>query len=312
MPVDLYVGGIEHATLHLLYARFWHKVLYDCGLVSTAEPFQRLFNQGMVHSRSYRDDSGRYYYPEQVYEKDGVWFTKHGDLPLNSRIEKMSKSRYNVVRPEPVVREYGADSLRLYEVFMGPLEANAIWHTEGLTGTRRFLDRVWHLFEISTVHETLTDSEDLERLLHQTIEKVTRDLESLRLNVAVSQLMIFVSQASAQGGVSIDTLSRFIRLLAPFAPHISEELWQALGNKEFVLNAPWPDFNPDKSAEKEVTVAVQVNGKLRARLICRSGADEDSVKAAALADSSVRKHIEDKEIEKVIHVPDKILNLVVK
>ena len=312
MPVDLYVGGIEHATLHLLYARFWHKVLYDCGLVSTVEPFQRLFNQGMVHSRSYRAYSGRYYYPEQVYEKDGVWFTKDGDLPLNSRIEKMSKSRYNVVRPEPVVREYGADSLRLYEVFMGPLEANAIWHTEGLTGMRRFLDRVWHLFEISTVHESLTDSEDLERLLHQTIEKVTRDLESLRLNVAVSQLMIFVNQASAQGGVSIDTLSRFIRLLAPFAPHISEELWQALGNKEFVLNAPWPDFDPDKSVEKEVTIAVQVNGKLRARLTCRSGADEDSVKAAALADSSVRRHIEDREVEKVIHVPDKILNIVVK
>lgn len=312
MPVDLYVGGIEHATLHLLYARFWHKVLYDCGLVSTVEPFQRLFNQGMVHSRSYRAYSGRYYYPEQVYEKDGVWFTKDGDLPLNSRIEKMSKSRYNVVRPEPVVREYGADSLRLYEAFMGPLEANTIWHTEGLTGMRRFLDRVWHLFEISTVHESLTDSEDLERLLHQTIEKVTRDLESLRLNVAVSQLMIFVNEANAQGGVSIDTLSRFIRLLAPFAPHISEELWQALGNKEFVLNAPWPDFDPDKSVEKEVTIAVQVNGKLRARLTCRSGADEDSVKAAALADSSVRRHIEDREVEKVIHVPDKILNIVVK
>jgi leucyl-tRNA synthetase len=312
MPVDLYVGGIEHATLHLLYARFWHKVLYDCGLVSTAEPFQRLFNQGMVHSRSYRDNRGRYYYPEQVYEKDGVWFTKDGDVPLNSRIEKMSKSRYNIVRPEPVLREYGADSLRLYEVFMGPLEANAIWHTEGLSGMRRFLDRVWHMFEISNVHETLTDSEDLERLLHQTIEKVTRDLESLRLNVAVSQLMIFVNEANAQGGVSIDTLSRFIRLLAPFAPHISEELWQALGNKEFVLNAPWPDFDPDKSVEKEVTIAVQVNGKLRARLTCRSGADEDSVKAAALADSSVRRHIEDREVEKVIHVPDKILNIVVK
>ena len=312
MPVDLYVGGIEHATLHLLYARFWHKVLHDCGLVSTAEPFQRLFNQGMVHSRSYRDDSGRYYYPEQVYEKDGVWFTRNGDLPLHSRIEKMSKSRYNVVRPEPVVREYGADSLRLYEVFMGPLDANVIWNTEGLSGMRRFLDRVWHMFETSNTRDTHTDSEDLERLLHQTIEKVSRDLDGLRLNVAISQLMIFVNQAISQGGVSVDTLSRFIRLLAPFAPHISEEMWQGLGNREFVMNAPWPDFDPDKSAEKEVTIAVQVNGKLRARLICRSGADEDSVKDAALADRSVRKHIEGKEIQKVIHVPDRILNLVIK
>ena len=177
---------------------------------------------------------------------------------------------------------------------------------------RRFLDRVWHMFEISNVHETLTDGENLERLLHQTIEKVTRDLEDLRLNVAVSQLMILVNDANAQGGVSTDTLSRFIRLLARFAPHISEELWQALGNREFVLNAPWPDFDPDKSAEKEVAIAVQVNGKLRARLTCPSGADEGSVKAAALADSSIRRHIEDKEIQKVIHVPDKILNLVVK
>jgi leucyl-tRNA synthetase len=312
MPVDLYVGGIEHATLHLLYARFWHKVLYDRGLVSTTEPFQRLFNQGMVHSRSFRDDNGRYYYPEQVYEKDGAWFTKDGDIPLDSRIEKMSKSRYNVVRPEPVVQEYGADSLRLYEVFMGPLEGHAIWQTEGLTGTRRFLDRVWHIFELSTAHGGMQDSEDVKRLLHRTIKKVTEDLESLRLNTAVSQLMIFVNEASAQGGVSIDALNRFIRLLAPFAPHICEEMWQALGEKGFVLNAPWPAYDPDQTIERESTIIVQVNGKLRARIVCPSGMDEASVKAAALDHEDIRNRIHGKQVVRTIYVPDRIMNLVVK
>jgi leucyl-tRNA synthetase len=311
MPVDLYVGGIEHATLHLLYARFWHKVLYDCGLVSTEEPFQRLFNQGMVHSRSYRDNSGRYYYPEQVYEKDGEWLTKDGDLPLNSRIEKMSKSRYNVIRPEQVVEEYGADSLRLYEVFMGPLKANAIWQTDGLSGTRRFLDRAWHMFEVSKAYSDIEDSEEIERALHQTIKKVTEDLENLRLNTAISQLMIFVNQATAQDGVSRDTLSRFIRLLAPFAPHVCEEMWQSLGNEELVLNAPWPEYDPEKCIESEVTIVVQVNGKLRARLVRPSGAEEASVRAAALDQQTVRQQIGDKEIVNVIYIPDKLINIVV-
>jgi len=308
MPVDLYVGGIEHATLHLLYARFWHKVLYDCGLVSTVEPFQRLYNQGMVHSRSYRDNSGRYYYPEKVVEKDGAWSTKDGAFPLNSRIEKMSKSRYNVVRPELVVEEYGADSLRLYEVFMGPLEANSIWQTGGLSGTRRFLDRVWHMFEVSS---DIEDGEDVERALHQTIKKVTQDLENLRLNTAVSQLMIFVNQATAQDGVSRDTLSRFIRLLAPFAPHVCEEMWQILGNEGLVLEAPWPDYDPEKCIESEVTIVVQVNGKVRARLVCPSGADEASVRAAALNNQTVQQQIDSKEIVNVIHIPDKLMNFVV-
>jgi leucyl-tRNA synthetase len=312
LPVNLYVGGIEHATLHLLYARFWHKVLYDCGLVSTTEPFQRLFNQGMVHSRSYRDERGRYYYPEQVYEQNGAWFAKDSDLPLNSRIEKMSKSRYNVVRPESVVQKYGADSLRLYEVFMGPLEGNAIWHTEGLTGTRRFLDRVWHVFKLSIAQRDIQDSERVKRLLHRTIKKVTEDLENMRLNTAVSQLMVFANEAGAQGGTSVDTLSRFIRVLAPFAPHISEEMWQALGKKGFVLNAPWPGYDPDQTIDEVTTIAVQVNGKLRARLLCPSGADEASVKVAALDNEAVLNKIHDKEIVRAIYIPDKILNLVVK
>jgi leucyl-tRNA synthetase len=312
MLVDLYVGGIEHATLHLLYARFWHKALYDLELVSTPEPFQRLFNQGMVHARSFRDKQGRYYYPEQVYEKDGQWFTIDGDLPLNSRIEKMSKSRYNVVTPEYVVEEYGADSLRLYEAFMGPLEGSVIWQTDGMSGTRRFLERVWRVFETSIEDRTVKDSEETERLLHQTIKRVTEDLEKLRLNTAVSQLMIFVNQAIAQNGLSQEALSYFIWLLAPLAPHVCEEMWQALGNMELVLNAPWPKYVPEKCLEDEVTIVVQVNGKLRSRIVCASNANETSVKETAMADTSIKRWIMGKEIVKVIYVPNKLLNIVVK
>jgi leucyl-tRNA synthetase len=312
MPVDLYVGGIEHATLHLLYARFWHKVLYDIGQVSTPEPIKRLFNQGMVHSRSFRDEQGRYYYPEQVYEKDGQWFASDTDQPLNSRIEKMSKSRYNVVPPEPVVENYGADSLRLYEVFMGPLEGSAIWQTDGLSGTRRFLERAWRVFEMSMGEQVIDDSPETERLLHQTIKKVGDDLEKLQLNTAVSQLMIFINHAIAQNGISREAMSSFVRLLAPFAPHVSEEIWQALGNEELVLNAPWPSYDPEKCLEDEVTIVVQVNGKLRSRVVCTFNTDEASAMKAALADSSVSKWVAGKEIAKAVFVPNKLLNIVVK
>ncbi|MDQ3802530.1 MAG: leucine--tRNA ligase [Acidobacteriota bacterium] len=310
MPVDLYVGGIEHATLHLLYARFWHKVLYDIGWVSTPEPFKRLFNQGMVHARSFRDRQGRYYYAEQVYEKDGQWFAKDDDQLLNSRIEKMSKSRYNVVPPEPVVESYGADSLRLYEVFMGPLEGSAIWQTDGLSGTRRFLERVWRVFETSVGERAVRDSQETERLLHQTVKKVSNDLEKLQLNTAVSQLMIFINHAAARGGISREALSSFVRLLAPFAPHISEEIWQALGHEELVLNAPWPTYDPEKCVEDEVTIVVQVDGKLRSRVICTVDTDEASAMKVALADSSVSKWIAGKQIAKVVFVPNKLLNIV--
>lgn len=311
MPVDLYVGGIEHATLHLLYARFWHKVLFDLGLVSTPEPFKRLFNQGMVHARSFRDAQGRYYYPEQVYEKDERWFAKEDDRPLDSRIEKMSKSRYNVLPPEPVVERYGADSLRLYEVFMGPLEGSAVWQTDGLSGTRRFLERVWRVFEMSAGGD-VRDSRETERLLHQTIRKVGDDLEKLQLNTAVSQLMIFINHAAAQDGLSREAMSSFARLLAPFAPHVGEEMWRALGNEELVLNAPWPEYDPAKCAAEEVTIVVQVNGKLRARVVCAADTDEASALRVALADSSVSRWTEGNEIANVVFVPNRLLNIVLK
>ena len=190
MPVDLYIGGAEHATLHLLYARFWHKVLFDLGYVSTPEPFRRLFNQGMVHSRSYRDQRGKYYYPDEVIERDGHWYTKEDDRPVETQMEKMSKSRNNGISPEEIVEQYGADSLRIYEVFMGPMEDSVLWQTDGIVGVRRFLDRVWRLFSQAGGTDITTSADDymdMERLLHKTIRKVTEDIEGLQLNTAVSQ-----------------------------------------------------------------------------------------------------------------------------
>jgi leucyl-tRNA synthetase len=224
----------------------------------------------------------------------------------------MSKSRYNIVTPEKVVDDYGADSLRLYEVFMGPLEGSAIWQTEGLSGTRRFLDRVWRVFVMSTENANINDAPDTVRLLHQTIKKVTDDLEKLQLNTAVSQLMIFINQAIASNGLSPESLSKFVLLLAPFAPHLSEELWHALGNQELVLNAPWPTYDPEACVADEVTVIIQVNGKLRSKLVSARDADEVSVRDAALADQSIAQWIAGKEILKVVYVPNKLLNIVVK
>ena len=310
MPVDLYVGGIEHATLHLLYARFWHKVLYDAGYVSTPEPFARLFNQGMVHARSFRDDSGRYYYPDDVVERDSEWFTIDGVGPLNSRIEKMSKSRYNVVSPETVIAEFGADSLRLYECFMGPLEDNAVWQSDGISGMRRFLDRLWRVFEACLEDPVDADEPVMERLLHQTIRKVTSDLESLRLNTAISQLMIFTNEASARKRISREAMSCVARLLAPLAPHVTEEMWLRLGGDRLVLDAPWPKFDPEKCIEEQVTFVVQVNGKLRARLSLPRDLSEDQVRELAFNDKIVSRWLEKGRIRRCIFVPNKLLNIV--
>ncbi len=313
LPVDLYVGGAEHATLHLLYARFWHKVLYDLGFVSTPEPFKRLFNQGMVHSRSYRDDRGKYYYPTEVFERDGEWFTKEGERPVRTQIEKMSKSRNNGIPPEEVIEAHGADSLRIYEVFMGPMEESVIWQTDGIVGVRRFLERVWRLFRRAaqtpkgvTVGQDLTQ---LDKLLHQTIRKVTHDIERLQLNTAVSQLMILVNEAGKHDSVSTEMLDVLVRLLAPFAPHLAEELWSASGHSSSIAFAPWPVFDPAKCVEDDVCVAVQVNGKMRGRVTLPKGATQSDVEAAALEEAGIAKHLMNREIQRRVYVPDRLLNL---
>lgn len=280
MPVDLYVGGAEHAVLHLLYARFWHKVLYDCGVVSTKEPFQKLVNQGMI---------------------------------LGENGEKMSKSRGNVVNPDAVVKEYGADALRLYEMFMGPLTQTKPWQTAGIVGCHRFLARVWRLFVgeqggLKVSNEA--SSAELTRALHKTIKKVTDDIESMSYNTAISAMMEFVNLAYKEPHVDKKTAETFILLISPFAPHIAEELWQRLGRAKTLAYEVWPSYDQSMIAEDSWTVSVQVNGKLRGTLEVSKTASQTEVLAMARALESVQRNIEGKTVRKEIYVPGKIVNFV--
>ncbi len=283
MPVDLYIGGGEHAVLHLLYARFWHKVLFDIGVVSTPEPFRKLVHQGII---------------------------------LGEDNQKMSKSRGNVVGPDEVIDEFGADAVRLYEMFMGPLEASKPWNTQSVDGVRRFLDRAWRLYveEDGSLSRAISgdppDDASL-RVLHQTIRKVTDDIEALRFNTAIAQMMIFVNEATKLEQRPRALLEPFVLLLAPFAPHIAEELWQRLGHGETLAYETWPAWDPERVVEDTVTVAVQVNGKLRATVELARGASRDDARKAAEADDKVRRYLDEAAIRKVIIVPDKLVNFVV-
>jgi leucyl-tRNA synthetase len=317
MPVDLYVGGAEHATLHLLYARFWHQVLYDLGLVSTPEPFKRLFNQGMIHATSYQDARGRYYLASEIDERDGRFFVKGSDTEVSTKREKMSKSKMNVVNPDEMCETYGADALRLYELFMGPLEEGTDWDTSGVAGTRRFLDRVWRLAvdpETGALSAKLkdepVDNRALERGLHQVIKKVTDAVESLRFNTAISEMMIFVNEATKAEAIPRAWMSAFVRVLAPFAPHVAEELWARLGETERLTYAPWPSYDEAKLAADTITIAVQVSGKTRATIEVAADAGKDDVIAAAKAEPKVAAHLEGKTIRREIFVPGRLVNLV--
>lgn len=313
MPVDLYVGGTEHATLHLLYARFWHKVLYDLGLVSTKEPFQKLFNQGKIQARSFKDARGKYYYPSEVEEINGEWFVKDTDTLLHTRIEKMSKSKHNVVTPDETIDQYGADALRVYEVFIGPLEDDAIWQTENMSGVRRFLDRVYRLYFPNQKHKDASVvPETLEILLHKTIAKVTEDLDNLHPNTAVSQLMIYTNEATRLGYIPTAHKSAFARILAPLAPHLAEEFWESMGKKGSIAHAPWPEFDESKTIDQEVEIPIQVNGKVRAVIKVPAGSSEASVRATAMDQDPIAKHTQGMDIVKVIFREDKMMNLVVK
>lgn len=279
MPVDLYVGGVEHAVLHLLYSRFWHKVLYDLDFVSTKEPFQKLVNQGLILG------------------EDG---------------EKMSKSRGNVINPDDIVGQYGADSLRLYEMFMGPLEKTKPWSTANIDGVYRFLNRVWRLF----VHETklkkdAVTSESALKALHQTIKKVSEDIEHLRFNTAISQLMICLNSLSEEESLSHSSAKIFTQLLSPFAPHIAEELWEHLGEKTSVLLSDWPKADPKYLSIDRINFAVQVNGKLRTTIEASPDTTQEEIEKLALEDPKVAKFISG-EIKKVIFVPKKLISFVVK
>ncbi|MDP4551006.1 leucine--tRNA ligase [Alkalihalobacillus macyae] len=281
LPVDMYIGGAEHAVLHLLYARFWHKVLYDIGVVPTKEPFQRLRNQGMI---------------------------------LGENNEKMSKSKGNVVNPDEIVESHGADTLRLYEMFMGPFEGSIAWSNNGLDGARRFLDRVWRLFgegDISKSSLSETDSSDeMERVYHETVKKVTEDMEGLRFNTAVSQMMVFVNEAYKQESVSVSLMEGFVKLLSPIAPHLAEELWSALGHEETLAYANWPMFDESKLVEDEVEIVVQINGKLRAKISIPAEASRDEMQEIALEHEKIKGQLDGKTLRKVIAVPGKLVNIV--
>ena len=282
LPVDIYIGGAEHAVLHLLYARFWHKVLYDIGVVPTKEPFQKLFNQGMI---------------------------------LGENNEKMSKSKGNVVNPDDIVASHGADTLRLYEMFMGPLDASIAWSENGLDGARRFLDRIWRLFmnEDGSVSSKIVTSNDgkLEKVYHQTVKKVTEDYEGIRFNTAISQMMVFINDAYKAPQLPVEYVKGFVQILAPLAPHLAEELWEKLGGTETISYVVWPTFDESKLVENEIEMAIQFNGKVRTKIVVRKDFSKDELEKAVLADSRVIEILEGKDIKKVIAIPGKLVNIVV-
>lgn len=321
--VDLYVGGVEHAVLHLLYARFWHKVLFDAGLVSTNEPFKKLFNQGMILAYSYKDERGKYYPPEEAEQRGDEWYVKDTDKRLSCQIEKMGKSKLNVVNPDEVIANHGADSLRLYEMFMGPLEATKPWQTNGITGVRRFLNRAWRLvmkedeegrdsFDAARIVTTAPD-EKLNIFLHKTIKGVGEDIEGMRFNTAIAKLMELVNELTPLEQIPHSVLEQFTVMLAPFAPHMAEEMWQLLGHKETLAYAPWPKFDPVLAASvDQFEYPVQVNGKLRFKVMAAPGLDSAALLAAVKADDAVMQHLAGKAILKEIAVPGRLVNFVVK
>ncbi len=312
--VDLYVGGAEHAVLHLLYARFWHKVLYDLGYVSTPEPFGRLFNQGMIRSFAYRDRRGVYVPYEEVDTRNEKPRHKTTGEELSESVEKMSKSLKNVVTPDEVIAQYGADTFRLYEMFMGPLEASKPWNTRDVPGVHRFLHRVWRMVAGSDDQTSLLGegSQDVERALHRLIRKVGSDIPAMKFNTAIAAMMEFVNAVYKAGSLSRWQAERFVLVLAPFAPHIAEELWQRLGHDQTLAYEPWPRFDPARVVEESIELPVQVNGKLRGRITVPADASGDDVIAAALAEPKVAAAIAGKTVVKQIVVPGKLVNLVVK
>ena len=318
MPVDLYIGGAEHAVLHLLYARFWHKVLYDLGLVFTDEPFAKLFNQGMIRSFSYRDSRGAYVPYDQVEHRDGKAWHKQTNQELTEGVEKMSKSLKNVINPDDVVGEYGADTLRLYEMSMGPLDASKPWNTRDVPGVHRFLHRSWRLImdeqtaDISTAIQDVKPEEKLNRLRHQTIKKVTEDIENLAFNTAITALIVMVNELTPLKTKPREIIKDFVLLLSPFAPHLAEELWQRLGHDQSLAYHPWPNYDENLTREVQMELAVQVNGKLVDRLTVEADADDQTISQAAKALPKVAQHISDKQIVKLIVARPRVVNIVVK
>ncbi|RNB86312.1 leucine--tRNA ligase [Brevibacillus panacihumi] len=284
LPIDIYIGGAEHAVLHLLYARFWHKFLYDIGVVPTKEPFQKLFNQGMI---------------------------------LGENNEKMSKSKGNVVNPDDIVQSHGADTLRLYEMFMGPLDASIAWSTKGLDGARRFLDRVYRLYvnDNGELNPKIVDTDKpnaMDRVYHQTVKKVTEDYEGLRFNTGISQLMVFINEAYKADVLPKKYMEDFVKMLSPITPHLGEELWEKLGHKDTITYEAWPTYDESKLVEDEVEIVLQVNGKNKEKLLIASDATKEQMETLAMENETIKELLAGKTIVKVIAVPGKLVNIVVR
>jgi len=311
MPVDLYVGGVEHAVLHLMYSRFWHKVLYDCGYVSTLEPFQTLRNQGMILSRSYQRATGVYVDPEAVVEKNGKFFSRDTtNEELRSQIDKMSKSKLNGVTPDEVIEEFGADSLRMYEMFMGPLEKEKIWNTDAVNGCRRFLTRFYDLVVSQKLSDV--DSPEALKLGHRLVDGVTKDIEALQFNTAIAKMMEFMNEFSKLPLYPKSVVKMATQCLQPFAPHLAEEVWEKLGCKESLSYAPYTKVDEKYLQEETAVYVVQVNGKVRGKFELPKDQSEAVIIDLAKKNPNIAKYLVGCTIDKVVFVPNKLLSLVVK
>lgn len=319
MPVNLYIGGAEHAVLHLLYARFWHKVLYDLGVVSTKEPFQRLVNQGMITSFAFQRANKTLVPVDEVEKRDdGNFYEKKTGEKLEQIVAKMSKSLKNVVNPDDEIKAYGADSVRMYEMFMGPLTMSKPWSTQGIVGIHRFLEKVWAISEkpISDVDISgkLADEKliSARKTFAQTVKKVTADTASLNFNTAISQMMIFINEISKLDSVPKAIWQDFVKILSPYAPHLGEELWHKLGNNESIAYVQWPLVNEDFAKDEEKTIVVMINGKLRGKFKAAPDSSDETLRSAAENNEDAKKFLEGKTIVKCVIVKDKLVNFVVK
>ncbi len=324
-PVDLYIGGVSHAVLHLLYARFWHKVLYDAGVVSTPEPFRRLFNQGLLVAHAYQDATDRLVPADEVDELDGKFFRRSSGEEVRQIVANMSKSLRNVVNPDDVIAEHGADAFRLYEMFMAPLSDQRSWNPRGISGCRRFLDRSWRLLvdadAAGPVRPELAAGAaarplagpalELERSLNRMLKRVDESFVEFNFNTAVAGMMTFVNDASDRpGALTRSQAERFVSALSPFAPHVAEELWRRLGHVESVARASWPKPDPAYLEDETFELVVQVLGKMRGKVTAPRAASEDDLKALALG--AVEKWLEGKTVVKAIVVPGRLVNFVVR
>jgi leucyl-tRNA synthetase len=312
MPVDLYIGGAEHAVLHLLYSRFWHKVLFDLGIVSTDEPYMRLFNQGMILAYAYENEEGAKIATDLIEERDGKFYNSENGTEVKQIVAKMSKSLKNVVNPDDVVPKYGADSLRLYEMFMGPLDITKPWDDKGVKGVYNFLARTFRFF--SNPENIITGDEDGEILkgLHHAIKKVEGDIENLHFNTAISAMMIFLNLAMKKSKVTKDTVSTFAKILSPFAPHLAEELWQQQGHIKTLAYEPWPDFNEELLKEDIFEYPVSFNGKLRFKIELPVNMEKEEIIKIVLADERAKKWLATGTLSNIFVVPNRIVNIVIK